>query len=246
MCSSKKWLTHFTQNAGIERINWLTAPVLTTAEKNTILNSLQAWQLAETSDGIHLIRVATMYAARQKAPDYVPAIRLFIKEEQKHGNNLGRYLDIIGEKRITKNWGDILFRKTRYFNTSMEMWTITVLVVESTAQLFYQSLKEATNCPLLQQICTDILIDEAWHIRFQSERLQVLLQEKSRAMRIIAVGMYTVFYFLTAAVVWWAHRKVFKAGRNHFSSYMQKMKFKYFRLFHGSLAVTGPLKAITV
>jgi hypothetical protein len=45
-------------------------------------------------------------------------------EEQKHGANLGRYLDGIGKKRIQKDWGDTLFRKVRHLNTSMESWTL--------------------------------------------------------------------------------------------------------------------------
>jgi hypothetical protein len=35
----------------------------------------------------------------------------------------------------------------------METWTLAVIVVESAAQIFYQSLKDATGCRLLKQIC---------------------------------------------------------------------------------------------
>lgn len=60
----------------------------------------------------------------------------------------------------------------------MELWTLIVLIVESTAQIFYQALKDATNCPLLKQVCTDILIDEAHHITFQTERLALINYSK--------------------------------------------------------------------
>ncbi len=33
------------------------------------------------------------------------------------------YIDLISERRVKSNWGDTLFRKVRYFNTSMEIWT---------------------------------------------------------------------------------------------------------------------------
>ena len=152
---------------------------------------------------------------------------MFIKEEQKHGNNLGLYLDLIGEKRISHNWGDTLFRKIRYFNTSMELWTIAVITVESTAQVFYQALKDATKCTLLKQVCTDILIDEAHHIDFQMQRLAIIFSGKTGLKKISAYQFYRLFYFSTILVVWMAHRRAFKAGGNNFSRYLHKMKLKF-------------------
>lgn len=158
MQTSENWVQYFTQNLQQHRIDWGIAPTLTITEKENILKSLQAWQLGETSDGSNLINAATKYALKVNDKNYVEAIKLFIKEEQKHGENLGKYLDLIGEKRIKKNWGDSLFRKFRGLYTDMEFWTIAVITVESAAQIFYQCLKDATNCKLLKQICTDILI----------------------------------------------------------------------------------------
>jgi len=110
----------------------ISAPI-TQNEIAVILPSLQAWQLGETSKSEHLIAVSTKYSHKINDPEYVSAVKLFIKEEQKHGNNLGRYLDKIQQPRVKKNWGDTLFRKVRYFNTSMETWTPAVIVVESAA-----------------------------------------------------------------------------------------------------------------
>lgn len=170
MKTSKAWIEHFESNSKIKRIDWQLEPSLTIIERKNILSSLQAWQLGETSDGSHLIRASNKYAGKIGDSHYVKAVELFIKEEQKHGNNLGKYLDKIGEQKTQKNWADTMFRKVRYYNSSMELWTLAVITVESTAQVFYQSLKDATRCKLLKQICTDILIDEAYHIGFQSER----------------------------------------------------------------------------
>ena len=147
------------------------------------------------------------------------AMRLFIKEEQKHGNNLGRYLDIINEPRIKKNWGDTLFRKVRHLNTSMQWWTIAVLTVESAAQIFYQCLNDASNCKLLQQICCDILIDEAPHIQFQQQRLQAIIHLKSNSNKWFSLILYKIFFYCTSFVVWLAHKKLFKAGDVNFKKY---------------------------
>lgn len=227
MQTSKYWIEHFKANALHQRVNWNLKPQITSQETAIILHSLQAWQLGETSEGRNLIMASTKYANITGDRYYVDAVRLFIKEEQKHGNNLGRYLDVIGKPRIYKDWGDTLFRRIRYLNTSMEAWTLAVITVESTAQIFYQALKDATTCELLKQICTDILIDEAYHITFQTERLATIYYGRSVAGRNLRKPFYKAFFYCTSALVWFAHRRLFKAGGNTFSSYMRKMGYKY-------------------
>ena len=227
MKSTQKWIEHFQINHTKKRVNWNLNPTTSKQEIETILHSVQAWQLGETSDGSHLLKVAEKYAARFNDPYYVEAVRLFIKEEQKHGNHLGIYLERIGQSKIQKDWGDTLFRSIRYFNNSIELWTLSVIVVESTAQIFYQSLKDATGCKLLKQICTDILIDEAYHIEFQMGRLQKLYESKSVFKKYIFSKLATVFYFITVIIVWLAHQKLFVAGGNHFAKYLTKMNYKH-------------------
>jgi len=229
MKNSNYWIGHFKANALEKRVNWDLKPNITPEEICTILPSLQAWQLGETSEGKHLIAASTKYAHAIGDLPYIDAVKLFIKEEQKHGNNLGMYLDRIGQSRVTKDWGDSLFRRVRYFNTNMELWTLAVIVVESTAQIFYQSLKDATNCELLKQICNDILVDEAYHITFQTERLAIIYEGKnnfSKAWRRVA---YKYFFYATSLLVWIAHRSLFKAGGNSFDSYSRKMEYKYLK-----------------
>lgn len=227
MQNSENWVQYFSHNLQQQRIDWAISPELTLTQRNNILKSLQAWQLGETSEGSNLINAATKYAKKLNDDKYVDAIKLFIKEEQKHGENLGKYLDLIGEKRIMKNWGDSLFRKFRGLNTDMEFWTIAVITVESAAQIFYQCLKDATNCKLLKQICTDILIDEAPHITFQIERLHIIFHQKNKIMRFLTYNYYYIFYFSTALVVWYAHQKLFKAGSVDFQKYWKKMSLKF-------------------
>ncbi|MGZ3753569.1 MAG: ferritin-like domain-containing protein [Mucilaginibacter sp.] len=229
MHTSNYWIGHFKSNALQQRVDWAAAPKLTDAELATILPSLQAWQLGETSEGKNLIAAATRYAYKTGDMKYIDAVKLFIKEEQKHGNNLGRYLDAINQPRIKKDWGDSLFRRVRYFNTNMEIWTLAVIVVESTAQLFYRSLKDATGCGLLKEICTDILIDEAYHITFQTERLGIIYEAKSPFSRAWRVPAYKLFFFATSSLVWFAHRKVFRAGGLNFAAYTKRMEYKYFK-----------------
>jgi diacylglycerol kinase len=227
MQTSKNWLQYFSKNLQQKRIDWSIQPAITNEALKPILKSIQAWQLGETSDGSNLINACTCYAKKINDPYYIDAMRLFIKEEQKHGNNLGLYLDLIGKPRIKKNWGDSLFRKARHINTSMQWWTQAVITVESAAQIFYQCLKDATDCKLLQQICTDILIDEAPHIRFQQERFQAIYNKKRKINRLLSMLFYKLFFYCTSMVVWLAHKKLFMAGGINFKKYNMKMTMKY-------------------
>ena len=227
MKTSLAWIEHFESNSKIERIDWQLKSSLTIVERKNILPSLQAWQLGETSDGSHLLRASKKYAGKIVDIHYVKAVELFIKEEQKHGNNLGKYLDKIGEKRLKKNWADTMFRKVRYYNSSMELWTLAVITVESTAQVFYQSLKDATGCKLLKQICTDILIDEAFHIDFQSERFRLIYESKKPISKLLCFYLYKFFYFSIIILVWFVYKPTFIAGRNDFNSYWKKMNLKF-------------------
>ncbi len=225
---SSFWREHFSQNLLKQRIDWNIRPAITDQERRNILYSLKAWQLGETSDGRHLMAAARKYAARSNDPEYVQAVHLFIKEEQKHGANLGRYIDAIGERRAKRDLGDTLFRKVRYLNTSMELWTIAVIIVESAAQIFYQALHDATKCPLLRQICTDILIDEAHHIKFQNERLHIIFREKSFYAKAIALTFYSVLFFGTIHAIWFGHHRAFKAGGIERNEFMRGMCYKFF------------------
>lgn len=223
------WKNHFQHNLTKKRINWAVAPCITEEEKQQILYSLKAWQLGETSEGKHLLAAAQKFSQKVNDPEYVEAIKLFIKEEQKHGANLGAYIDRIGEKRAKKDWGDTLFRKVRYFNTSMELWTITVIIVESAAQIFYAALRDATRCKLLQSICQDILIDEAHHIKFQNERMHQIFQRKSFYNKAISIGLYAILFFGTIHAIWWGHRKAFVAGGIGQKEFFRQMYYKFFK-----------------
>ena len=227
MHTSSFWKNHFENNLKIERINWNIKPNITKREKSNILNSLKAWQLGETSDGSNLLKAATKYAHKNNDPEYIEAIKLFIKEEQKHGANLGKYIDSLNETRKQKDWGDTLFRKTRHINTNMEIWTITVIIVELAAQVYYQAISNATNCPLLKNICDDILKDEANHIKFQNERLHIIFNQKRFLSKTIRLALYSSLYFLTTNAVWFAHKKALKAGGINHKEFMRQMNYKF-------------------
>lgn len=230
MKTSLEWKLYFQENLKKERVDWSKQPQLTEEKKKAMLYSLKAWQKGETSDGKHLRKAAAKYSKKFNDPEYAKAIDLFIKEEQKHGENLGKYIDAIGEKRVKFDLGDYAFRSVRYFLTNMEVWTITVIIVESAAQIFYQALKDGFQCELMNDICTDILIDEAAHIDFQAERLFTIYNSKSASKKMISYYAYRILFEVVIVAIWLGHKKALKAGGYDHSRYEILMRKKFIKI----------------
>jgi len=218
--TSVQWRRYFEQNARNERqIPWELGADAPLTELAPILPSLRAWQLGETSDGRHLLKAAANYAKKVNDPSFVDAVRLFIREEQRHGENLGRFLDLAGVPRARFDWGDCLFRFSRYLLPGMEAWATPVVMVETHAMIYYNALRRASSSRVLQAICRQILCDEVPHIRFQCERLAILHRTRSPwLLAFTRVGQRLLFTLITLAV-WVGHRRALRAGGYEFSHF---------------------------
>ncbi len=211
--SSAAWVAYFEGNAERQRtIPWYRGAGASPAELSQIASSLQAWQLGETSDGSHLLAAAQDYAATTGDPDFVQAIRLFTAEEQRHGANLGRFLDLAGIERVRSNWGDTLFRALRYAIPKMEVWATPVVMVETHALIYYSAIRRATKSPVLRRTCEQILFDEVAHIRFQCERLAILHRARPLPLQALTMGTHRVMFAAITIAVWIGHRQALRAG----------------------------------
>lgn len=214
------WFVYFLNNARRCRpIPWEQGAGVSPAELDAIRRSLQSWQLGETSDGTHLRAVAVRYAARIHDADYPAAVDLFSREEQRHGDLLGRFLDLAGAGRVTSDWGDYLFRTARYALTSMEAWTTPVVMVETLAVVYYDAIRRATDSAVLRTICAQILADEVPHLRFQCQRLADIFRDRSRAALFITMLAHRVFFLTMVLIVWIGHRRALRAGGRSFRGY---------------------------
>jgi hypothetical protein len=211
--TAAEWLAYFRANLARPRaIPWEQGAEVSPAQLSAIGRSLQAWQLGETSDGRHLRAAAARYAERVGDPDYPPAVDLFIREEQRHGELLGLFLDLAGVGRVTADWGDRLFRAARYCVTDMEVWTTPVVMVETLALVYYNAVRRATASQVLRAVCAQILADEVPHLRFQCERLAILLCRRSRfGFRLTLLGQRLLF-LAVVVLVWAGHRRALRAG----------------------------------
>jgi len=211
--TSAEWVAYFRQNAGRQRmIPWKDGVPLLPREREDIIPSLRGWQLGETSDGAHLRAAAKDYAEKIGDPLFTEAVQLFIAEEQRHGGNLGSYLDSVGIERAKWDWGDFLFRAIRYFLPRMEVWATPVVMVETHAIVYYNAVRKATNSVVLRTICEQILADEVAHIRFQCERLAILHQHRAAWLLGITKVAHQILFAGITLAVWAGHGRALKAG----------------------------------
>jgi hypothetical protein len=211
--TSADWLRHFEQRA-------LTRPALpferrvhlTRDEQRDLLPSIAIFQRGESGQGRHFLRVAAIHAQKTGDLDYVPALRHFIAEENTHAALLGEYLDAFAFPRLTKEWTDNGFRWLRHL-AGLET-AITVLVTaEVIAMVYYAALRKASLCPVLKELCEQVLDDEVFHLHFQGQRLGCLQRGRSRLGLWFTRAIFLTLLETAGWLVWWTHRAVFiRAG----------------------------------
>jgi len=218
--SSAEWVAYFRANDRRDRpIPWQFGAAVVPEELQRIARSLQAWQLGETSDGHRLRFAAARFAAQTGDPEYRFAIDLFIAEEQRHGELLGQFLDLAGVGRVQADWGDRLFRMARYCLRNIEVWTTPVVMVETLAVVYYNTIRRATGSCVLQTICKQILDDELPHLRFQCERLAMIYRSRSRLALRARMAAQRFAFFVVMLLVWFGHRRALRAGGYSFRHY---------------------------
>ena len=230
--SSAQWVDYFQSNAQRQReIPWQLGAGASLEELAEITPSLRGWQLGETSDGKHLLAAAGNYAIKVGDPGFVDAVRLFIAEEQRHGESLGRFLDLAHVARAKSDWGDALFRAARYCLPSMEVWVTPVVMVETHAMIYYNAIRRATKSVVLRGLCEQILADEVAHIRFQCERLAILHRRRSSWLRTLTMATHRIMFAAITMAIWCGHRRALRAGGYNFARFWRcawaKMRFAW-------------------
>lgn len=218
--SSEEWVAYFEANSKrLLTIPWEAGAGLTPEELSLVAGSLPSWQLGESSDGARLMAAARLHAASTGDPAFVDVVQMFIKEEQRHGGDLGRFLDLAGVPRKTWDWGDAVFRRVRHLITRMELACCVLITVEIHALLYYAAIRRATGSEVLRRICQQILVDEIPHIRFQCERLAILHRGRPRILRSLTLAAHRVLFGGVTLAIWFGHRRALRAGGFTFGRY---------------------------
>ena len=217
--ASAAWIEHFKRSLSRPDIVDAASPnPLTPEEVDAIATSVAEFQLGESSEGRNLISAAYRYAKVSGDFDYVSALRLFIAEENRHAQELGRFLDSAGLPRASASWPDTVFRFLRR-RAGLELSIVVLVTAEIIAKVYYAALREATGSPVLRRLCEQILRDERHHVIFQSQRVALLRARRSRLSVLIRVALHRFLLAGTCVVVWRKHGRAMRAGGLAFNTF---------------------------
>jgi hypothetical protein len=210
--SYESWHCYFLNNrAASDVLQWSTSSLLSTVERQIVARSIQQFQLGEWARGRGFVRRASAHPILGADCWLVPSLQLFIAEEQRHSNILGKFLDHEHIPRLTNHWLDKVFRRLRKL-AGLEICAAVLVTAEVLAMSYYQALRDATSSPLLKAICTRILSDEEAHLNYQALTLGLIRCPLSRRSRAVRSLCHSVFFRGTALVLWQQHRAVFRAA----------------------------------
>lgn len=199
---SASWRRHFFGAAtAADRLPWDDLTALTDEELRCIQSSIQQFQLGEGSSGRRLLQRGREFANATADSDFLEALALFVKEEQRHSGHLLRFMQREGIPAATSHWVDTAFRRLRVL-AGLELSLRVLVSAEIIAIPYYRALGAATQSPLLQAICARILRDEAAHLRFQASMLSRISAARPFFADRIVSAIHRIFLFVTCQVVW--------------------------------------------
>ena len=212
----ESWYRHFIENRDAPRaFPWHDSSPLSAAERQAVAKSIQQFQLGEWARGRGLRRRASSHPVLAADPWFLPALELFIAEEQGHSGILGRFLDRERIPRLSSDWIDGIFRRLRKL-AGLEVCAMVLVTAEVLAIPFYQALRDATRSRLLRSICVRILCDEAAHLNYQALTLGLARRPLRKSVRAIWSLGHSMLFNGTALLLWLQHRGVFRAAGRDF------------------------------
>jgi hypothetical protein len=200
--TSAQWREYFARNC--EESNLLTCEAhvrLGDREKQAVFKSIQAFQLGESSEGLHLYHCALEYGQKTGDVQYVEAIKLFIREEQRHAQYLARFMGLANIPLTRKVFIDGVFRMLRKL-AGLECSVSVLITAEIIAKVYYRALHDATQSNFLKAICSQVLSDEKMHVQFQAERLAIIRKHRKRPTLLITNFLQQFLFAGTIWVVW--------------------------------------------
>ena len=200
------WVRYFRANAAEPALPWDDGYQLSGAERVAVLESIRQFQLGENAQGRRLLE-----RAEALDREFAQALRLFIKEEQRHSDFLRRFLATQRAECLERHWVQAAFRRVRGL-AGLELRMRVLATAEVLAIPYYTALRNATSSRLLRSICSRILAEEAEHLRFQAFTFGRFGSRRSALGRMIARIAHRWFLMATTLLVWVEHAPVFRAG----------------------------------
>ena len=225
---SRYWRDYYLKNhENLRTIPWEFSDHLTAIEKKAIAKSIAEFQKGESSEGHHLYKRAREFSEMKKDPIFLEATRLFIQEEHRHAQILGRFMEENTIPKATSAWPDAIFRFLRHLG-GLEQSIAVLITAEIIAQVYYPALMKATGNPVLKALCEQIIDDEDAHVEFQAKRLALLRMDRSKWLETPTRQAQRVLLFGTIIVVWFHHKPVFHRAKINFLKFWHQCWQRYY------------------
>jgi hypothetical protein len=227
---SASWRRHFLAAAvTADRLPWSDPTQLSREEYRCVQSSIQQFQLGEGSSGRRLLQRGREFAHAAGDLDFLEALALFVKEEQRHSGYLLRFMQREGIPASSSHWVDTVFRRLRVL-AGLELSLRVLVSAEIIAIPYYRALGAATQSRLLRAICGRILQDEAAHLRFQASMLSRLVSNRPLLADRIVSAIHRLFLLITCLVVWREHGRVFRAAGYARAGFLAEALWEFDRL----------------
>ena len=213
----ERWYRHFDEHRDdVNALPWRDSYRLNATELRNVARSIQQFQLGEWARGRGLKQRALRQTDLAGDRWFIPALELFVQEEQRHSTTLGRFLDLQHIPRLRVHWLDGIFRRLRKL-AGLDVCATVLVTAEALAMPFYQALRDATGSKLLRSICAGLLVDEAAHLNYQGLTLGLIRRPRSDRSKVMRGFCHRVLFDGSALLLWQQHRRVFRAaGWNFF------------------------------
>jgi hypothetical protein len=233
--TSYDWVEHFYQNSPEPAFPWNHPARLSEAERRAVIWSIQQFQLGEGASGNRMLERAQRFSRATGDLGLIAALKLFLREEQRHSKILARFLQKEDAHCLQKHWVDSLFRWIRGL-AGLELCLKVLVTAELLARPYYAALHDATGSPLLRSICERIFEEEGAHLRFQAFVLSRFHKQHGQLMQRLMRALHVAFLAATAAIVWMEHRAVFKSARRTFRQFWGETWQEFELLYRGPAA----------
>ncbi len=94
--TSYDWVEYFYQNAPEPILPWADGGRLSAAERRAVIPSIQQFQLGEGASGTRMLECAQRFSRHTGDLGFIAALKLFLREEQRHSKTLARFLQLAG------------------------------------------------------------------------------------------------------------------------------------------------------
>jgi hypothetical protein len=233
--TSYDWVEYFYQNAREPMLPWGDDVRLSGAEKRVVIASIQQFQLGEGAGGARMLERAQRFSRETGDLGLIAALRLFLREEQRHSKTLARFLQVENAPCLQKNWVHPAFRWLRGL-AGLELCLKVLVTAEVLARPYYAALRDATGSPLLRSICQRIFEEEGAHLRFQAFALSRFQNRHRRLARTLIKTSHVILLASTAGLVWAQHRAVFKSAGRTFRQFWGETWREFDSLYRTSSA----------